>query len=86
MRHFLRPNGVQSRPVPVTLLTFGVSVATAQAVLITATGGTNRASARLSGTSGGAVALAAVAVAANQHGGAAAGAQVASSGEVHWSP
>ena len=79
MRHFLRPS-------PVTLLTFGVGVAAAQAVLIAATGGTDRASTRLAGTSGGAVALAAVAVAANQHGGAAACAQIASSGEVHWSP
>ena len=61
-------------------------VTTAQAVLIAATGCPDRAPARLSGTFGGAVALAAVAVAANQYRGAAAGAQVASSGKVHWSP
>ena len=83
MRHFLRPKGVQSHSGPITLLTFGVGVTTVQTVLIATTGGPDRASARLSGTSAGAVALAAVAVAANQYGGAAAGAQIASSGEVH---
>ena len=86
MRHFLRPKGVQSHSGPITLLTFGVSVAAAQAVLIATTGSPDRASARLVGAYRGAVALAAVAVAANQYGGAAAGAQIASSGEVHWSP
>ena len=86
MRHFLRPKGVQSRPGPISLLTFGVGVAAAQAVLIAATGGPDRTSARQVGTPRSAVALAAVAVAANQYRGAAAGAQIASSGEVHWSP
>ena len=86
MRHFLRPKEVQSRSSPISLLTFGVGVTAAQAVLIAATGCPDRAPARLSGTFGGAVALAAVAVAANQYRGAAAGAQVASSGKVHWSP
>ena len=86
MRHFLRPKGVQSHLVPITLLTFGVGVTTAQAVLIATTGGPDRAPACLVGASRGAVALAAVAVAANQYGGAAARAQIASSREVHWSP
>jgi len=79
MRHFLRSG-------PITLLTFGVGVTATQTGLIAASGGTDRAAARLAGTSSGAVALAAIAVAANQYGGAAAGAQIASSGEVHWSP
>ncbi len=86
MRHFLRPKGALSRSGPIPLLTFGVGMTAAQAVLIAATGGSDRVSARPVGTSAGAVALAAVAVAANQYGGAAAGAQIASSGEVHWSP
>ena len=100
MRHFLRPKGVQSRPKgvqsrpkgvqspsgPITPLTFGVGVTARQAGLIAATGGTDRASACQIGTSAGAVALAAVAVAANQYGGTTAGAQIASSGEVHGSP
>ena len=74
MRHFLRPKGVQSHLLPITPLTFGVGVTTAQAGLIAATGGTDRASACQVGTSRSAVALAAVAMAANQYGGAAAGA------------
>lgn len=55
MRHFLRSD-------PITLLTFGVGVTAAQAGLIAAPGSTDRASARFAGTSGGAVALAAIAV------------------------
>jgi len=85
MRHFLQPKGVQSHSGPITLLTFGVGVTTAQAVLIATTGSPDRASPRLVGTSAGAVALAAVAVAAYQYRGAAAGTQIASSGEIHWS-
>ena len=54
--------------------------------MIAATRSTEREPACLVGTSSSAVALAAVAVAANQYGGAAAGAQIASSGEIHWSP
>jgi len=68
------------------LWTQGTGVAAAQAVLIATTGSPDRASARLVGASRGAVALAAVAVAANQYGGAAAGAQIASSRQLHWSP
>ena len=86
MRHFLRPKGVQSHSGPITLLTFGVRVTATQTGLIAATGGTNRAPARLAGTSCGAVALTAIAVAANQYGGAAAGTQIEPSREVHWSP
>jgi len=85
MRHFLRSKGVQSRSGPITLLTFGVGVTATQTGLIAASGGTDRASASFTGASS-AVALAAVAVAANQYGGAAAGTQIASSREVHWSP
>ena len=79
MRHFLRSS-------PITLLTFGVGVTAAQAGLIAAPGSTDRASAGFAGTSGGAVALAAIAVAADQHSGAAGGAQIASSRQLHWSP
>ena len=86
MRHFLRPKAVQSHSGPITLLTFGVGVTTAQTVLIAITGGPDRAAACQVGTSRGAVALATVAVAANEYGGAAAGAQIASSREVHGSP
>lgn len=77
MRHFLLPG-------PVTALPVGVGVATARAGLIAAAGGTNRTAARLLGTLRSAVALAAITVAADEYGGAAAGAQVASSGKVHW--
>ena len=86
MRHVLRMKGVQSRSGAIPALPFGVGVTAGSAGLIAATGGTDRASPRLSGTSSGAVALAAVAVAADQYGGAAARTQIASSGEVHWSP
>lgn len=79
MRHFLRSD-------PITLLAFGVGVTPAQTGLIAAPGSTDRASAGFAGTSGGAVALAAIAVAANQHSGAATGAQIASSRQLHWSP
>ena len=85
MRHFLRSKGVQRRSGPITLLTLGVGVTATQTGLIAASGRTDRASASLTGASR-AVALAAVAAAANQYGGAAASAQIASSGEVHWSP
>ena len=82
MRHFLRSKGVQRRSGPITLLTLGVGVTATQTGLIAASGRTDRASASLTGASR-AVALAAVAAAANQYGGAAAGAQIASSREVH---
>jgi hypothetical protein len=64
MRHFLLPG-------PVTALAFGVGVTAAQAVLIAATRGTDRLSAGLVGAPRGAVAVAAIAVAANEHGCAA---------------
>ena len=67
MRHFLLPS-------PVTALPFGVGVTTAQAVLIATAGGSNRTAAGLLGTPRGAVAMAAITVAANEHRGAAAGA------------
>lgn len=77
MRHFLLPG-------PVTALAFGMGVTAAQAVLIAATRGAGGLSAGLVGTARGAVALAAVAVAANDHRRAATGAVVASSREIHW--
>ena len=77
MRHFLLPG-------PVAALPFGVGVTAAQAVLVSAAGGTNSTAACLLGTPRGAVAVATIAVAADQCGGAASGAQVASSGKVHW--
>ena len=86
MRHVLRTKGVQSRSGAIPALPFGVGVTAGSAGLIAATGGTYRASPRLSGTSPGAVALAAVAVAADQYGGAAARTQKPSSGEIHEAP
>ncbi len=77
MRHFLLSGSV-------TALPFGVGVTTAQAGLIAATSGTNRTTASLVGTLRRAVAVAAIAVAADEYGGATAGAQVASPGKVHW--
>jgi hypothetical protein len=77
MRHFLLPG-------PVTALAFGVGVTAAQAVLIAATRGTDRLSAGLVGAPRGTVPVTAIAVAANEHGRAAAGAVVASSREIHW--
>jgi hypothetical protein len=77
MRHFLLSGTV-------TALSLGVGVTTAQTGLIAATGGTNRMAASLVGTLPGAVAVATITVAANKHGRAAAGAQVASSRMVHW--
>jgi hypothetical protein len=77
MRHFLLPG-------PVTALAFGMGVMAAQALLIAATRGAGGLSACLVGTARGAVPLAAVAVAANDHGRAASGAQVTFSREIHW--
>ena len=77
MRHFLLSG-------PVTALPFGVGMAAAQAVLVSAAGGSNRTAAGLLGAPRGAVAMAAITVAANEHGRAAPGAQVASSGKIHW--
>lgn len=77
MRHFLLSGSV-------TALAFGVGMAAPQAVLVSAAGGANRTAACLFGTPLGAVAMAAITVAANEHGRTATGAQVASSGTVHW--
>jgi hypothetical protein len=67
MRHFLLSG-------PVTALPFGVGVTTAQAGLVSAAGGTHGTSASLVGTLRRAVAVAAITVAANEHGRAATGA------------
>lgn len=77
MRHFLLPS-------PVLALTFGVGTTATMGVLIATTSGSYRLMAGLRRTSFGAVAVAAITVAADQYGGATAGAQVASSGEFHW--
>jgi len=77
MRHFLRFG-------PVTALPLCMRVTAAQAVLIAAAGRTQGVVAGLLGAGRGAVAIAAITAAADQHGCAATGAQVASSGKVHW--
>jgi hypothetical protein len=77
MRHFLLSG-------PVSTLTFSVGAATAMCVLIATTGRSYRLVACLQRTSSGAVAVAAITVAAYKHGSAATGAQVASSGDIHW--
>jgi hypothetical protein len=77
MRHFLRSG-------PVTALPLGMRVTATQAGLIAAAGRTQGALAGCFGAGRGAVAVATITVATDQYGGAAAGAQVASSGKVHW--
>lgn len=77
MRHFLLPG-------PVTALPLRMRVAAAQAGLIAAAGCTQGVVAGFFGAGRRAVTVAAITVAANQHGGAATGAQVTSSGKVHW--
>ena len=77
MRHFLQSG-------PIAALTVGVGVTAAQARLITAAGGAHGVLACLLRTRRGAVAVAAITVAADDDGGTAAGAEVASSGKVHW--
>lgn len=77
MRHFLRFG-------PVTALPLCMRVTAAQAGLIAATGHTLGAVAGVFGAGRGAVTVTTIAVAADQHGRAATGAQVASSGMVHW--
>ena len=77
MRHFLCSG-------PVTALALRMRVTAAPAGLIAATGCTQGVVAGLLGTGRGAVAVAAITVAANQHSRAATGTQVASSGKVHW--
>lgn len=77
MRHFLCSG-------PVTALPLGMRVTAAQAGLIAAAGRTLGVVAGLLGTGRGAVTVAAITVATDQHGGATTGAQVTSSGKVHW--
>jgi hypothetical protein len=76
MRHFLCAG-------PVTALPFCMRMAAAQAGLIAATGRTHGVAAGLFGAGRGAVTVAAITAAADQYGGAATGAQVASSGKIH---
>ena len=77
MRHFLCSG-------PVTALALGMCVTAAPTGLIAAAGRTQGVVAGFLGTGRGAVTMAAIAVAADQHSRAATGAQVASSGKVHW--
>jgi hypothetical protein len=77
MRHFLQFG-------PVAALPLGMGMTAAQARLITAPGAAHGLMACLLRTLRGAVAVAAITVAADDNGGTAAGAQVASSGSVHW--
>ena len=79
MRHFVCLPG----PVPVLALTRGVGVTPAKAGLITFPGGLYAAGAHPSGALGTAVTVAAVAVAADDHGYATAGAQVTSGRRLH---
>lgn len=77
MRHFLRSG-------PVTALALRMCVTAAPTGLIAAAGCTQGVVAGFFGAGRGAVTVAAITVAADQHGGAATSAQVASCGEVHW--
>lgn len=77
MRHFLLSGTVLT-------LALGVGTAAAMGVLIATTSGSYRLMAGLRRTSSRAVAVAAITVAADQYRSTAAGAQVASSGEIHW--
>ena len=77
MRHYLLFG-------PVATLAFGVSATTTQAALVATTGSTHGQAASLIGTWPGAVAIATITVAADERGGVTAGAEVASSGEIHW--
>ena len=77
MRHFLLSGTVST-------LAFGMGVTAPMRVLIATAGGTYRLLACLRRASSGAVAVAVITIAADKHGGAAAGAQVASCGNIHW--
>jgi len=77
MRHSLLPS-------PVLTLALGVGTTAAMRGLIATAGRSQRLLACLPRTIPRAVTVAAIAVAAHEHRGAAAGAQVASSGEFHW--
>jgi hypothetical protein len=77
MRHFLHSGSVAALPLR-------MGVAAAQAGLIAAAGLAHGLVAGLLGAARAAVSVPAITVAADQHGAAATGAQVASSGKVHW--
>ena len=77
MRHFLLS-------LPVAPLALGMGVRAAPRALIALSGRPHGALARLLGTGPTAIALTPVAVAADQHGGPASGAQVSSSRRFHW--
>lgn len=76
MRHFLGFG-------PIPTLAFGVRMTAPARRLISATSGLDCGASCLIGTGGGAVAVTPITVTANDHGGAATRAQVASSREVH---
>lgn len=76
MRHFLRFG-------PIPALTFSMGMTASATCLIAATGGTERGASCLIGAGDGAVAVAPIALAANDHGGAATRTQETSSREVH---
>ena len=77
MRHFLLSS-------PVSTLAFGMGATASMRVLIATAGGPYRLVTCLRRASLRAVAVAAITIAADKHGGAAAGAQVAASWEFHW--
>lgn len=77
MRHFLLSG-------PVSTLAFGMGATAPMRVLIATAGSPYRLVACLQRASLRAVAVAVITIAADKHGGAAAGAQVAASWEFHW--
>lgn len=77
MRHFLLSG-------PVSTLAFGMGATTTMRVLIAMASRAHGLATCLQRASLSAVAVAAITIAADQHGGAAADAQVASSGDIHW--
>jgi len=77
MRHFLLPSAVLT-------LAFGMGETATMRVLIATAGSPYRLVTCLRRASLRAVAVAAITIAADKHGGAAAGAQVTSSGDIHW--
>ncbi len=77
MRHFLLSG-------PVSTLAFGMGATAPMRVLVAIAGGPYRLLACLRRASLRAVAVAPITIAADKHGGAAAGAQVASSWPLHW--
>ena len=77
MRHFVLSG-------PVSTLAFGMGATAAMRVLIATAGGPYRLVACLQRASLRAIAIAMVTIAADKHGGTAAGAQVAASWEFSW--